>query len=209
MLKKLKEMHFIFMQQDFRLPSLNRESPSTRDQKLFALAIIGIVPSWRYPGTSEGIVSLIEQVLHQVYFECKFKFTQIFFVSQDVLYDEVNRCGLIQVRLRDLHKNLKSPNTETGKPKTGSKRSIDSGGPSPKIPKVIDATSISEPRELIDELNALCPKEGSLNIKRLLAETLAHRNILRTTNSQSILTLYRKFTECDYLVRKLYLIGHN
>ena len=37
---------------------LYRESPTTRDQKLFALAIVAIVPPWRYPGTADGIVSI-------------------------------------------------------------------------------------------------------------------------------------------------------
>jgi len=84
---------------------------------------------------------------------------------------------------------------------------IDSGGPSPKVAKTSVAVDISHPQELIDDMNALCPKEGSFDIKRLIAETLPHRNHLRTTNSHSILKLYRKFTECDYLVSKFGLIA--
>lgn len=33
-----------------------RDSPSSREQKLFAMAIVEIIPAWRYPGTPDGIV---------------------------------------------------------------------------------------------------------------------------------------------------------
>ncbi|OXA41963.1 hypothetical protein Fcan01_23046 [Folsomia candida] len=94
-----------------RLVRIKGETPSTREQKLFAKAIVDLVPAWRYPGTLDGI---------------------------DILYDEVNRSGLlllVQARLRTIHKNVKCGDTITRGP-TRKRLELDSGGPLPKNSKV-------------------------------------------------------------------------
>lgn len=85
----------------------------------------------------------------------------------------------------------------------------DSGGPNPKSSSsVIEETSDEDGlQEKIDELNGLCARDGILGIKKLMAETSQHRKQLRSNNKQSILKLYRKFTECDYLVSKKILFS--
>lgn len=114
------------------------------------------------------------------------------------MYDNINRSGLIQARLRAIHKNLKTSTTPPSRKRT----LTDIGGPNPKSAKPIieDQLDGDDLQTKIDELNGLCAKEGIEGIKTLMAETLSHRNQLRSSNNTSILKLYRKFTECDYLV---------
>ncbi|XP_021959390.1 uncharacterized protein LOC110855279 [Folsomia candida] len=158
-----------------KLVQIKGDSPSSREQKLFAMAIVEIIPAWRYPGTPDGI---------------------------DILYDEVNRSGLIQAKLRNIHKSMKSNNRTAEPPR---KRSIvDSGGPKAKKPaKVVEELPpmpTTDFQPLIQQLNAACPQTGFLEIKKLMSETLAHRNHLRRTNNDAILKLYPKFKHCNFLV---------
>ncbi|OXA49146.1 hypothetical protein Fcan01_15418 [Folsomia candida] len=151
------------------------ESPSTREQKLFAKAILELVPAWRYPGTVDGI---------------------------DILYDEVNRSGLVQAKLRHIHKNLKSGSNNRVAP-TRKRVDQDSGGPIPKSSKLLvqvveEITSNFD--SLIHDLNSTCPKTGLSEISRLMKETLPHRAQLRLISNPSLLKLYPKFTECDFLI---------
>jgi hypothetical protein len=119
----------------------------------------------------------------------------------------VNRTGLIQNRLRTIHRNLK---TDLSPKQRQKRKSVDSGGPKAKSTnKVIQESDIEtqvEPDEyenLVLELNGLSPKQGLLEIKQLIKRTLPHRNYLRETNNQSILKIYQKFGECDFLVKEL------
>lgn len=125
----------------------------------------------------------------------------MWYYSQDILFDNVNRAGLIQARLRLLHKNLKTNDASPSKKRVPT----DTGGPNPKSGRTgTEDESYDEGiQTTIDELNRLSPKEGKQGIMRLMAETFTHRNHLRSTNNLSIINLYRKFTECDYLVSEI------
>ncbi|OXA55177.1 Proline--tRNA ligase [Folsomia candida] len=46
------------------LVSLRGNSPCTNDQKLFAKAIISLLPCWKYPGSPEGIINLEFSLMH-------------------------------------------------------------------------------------------------------------------------------------------------
>ncbi|OXA49829.1 hypothetical protein Fcan01_15448 [Folsomia candida] len=104
--------------------------------------------------------------------------------TQDILYDKINRSGLIQSRLRSIHRNLKG----TKPPKRVQPTS--NTGPKPKFPKPSLEESSDENVDLIAQLNSTTLKdEGEL--KRLTLETFSHRNYLRRTSDPSILRLYR------------------
>lgn len=80
----------------------------------------------------------------------------------------------------------------------------DSGGPIPKSSKLLvqvveEITSNFD--SLIHDLNSTCPKTGLSEISCLMKETLPHRAQLRLISNPSLLKLYPKFTECDFLVR--------
>ncbi|OXA61799.1 hypothetical protein Fcan01_00236 [Folsomia candida] len=73
-----------------KLIELKGTSPSSTDQKRFARAIILVIPAWRYPGSEDGT---------------------------DILFDQVGRGGLIQARLRHIHKALFKNQPKTKKRK--------------------------------------------------------------------------------------------
>ncbi|OXA37913.1 hypothetical protein Fcan01_27316 [Folsomia candida] len=52
----------------------------------------------------------------------------------------------------------------------------------------------------IAELNSSLPED---EVRRLMIQTLEHRNYLRGTNENSVLRVYRKFLECGFLVHIL------
>lgn len=57
-------------------------------------------------------------------------------------------------------------------------------------------------QRIVEELNATCVKSGfQADVKRLMTESFLHRQSLRADNSQSILLVYKKFKEIDFLVR--------
>lgn len=125
---------------------------------------------------------------------------------KDVLYDEVNRSGLIQSRLRVIHKNV---NTTQGNPKAKRAAHNNTGGPKPKTPRPLPEEPSPEIVNFdaqILELNGICSKTGCSRIKDLILETLPHRNLIRQNNQQSILKIYPKFLECDYLVKYVMVI---
>ncbi|OXA41141.1 hypothetical protein Fcan01_24092 [Folsomia candida] len=156
------------------LIQLKGESPTARDQALFAKAIIHVVPSWRRNGS-----------------DSKF--------GTDILYDDVTRTGLIQARLRFIHKSINKDQVSTG-----SKRAVaPTGGPSPKsVPgdKRLDE-DIDAPLEAIEKLNCLSSKTSAQEIKSLFLETLSHRNHLGKVGVNSILKIYTKFLDCDFLIK--------
>lgn len=121
---------------------------------------------------------------------------------QDLLFDDVNRTGLIQSRLRWLHRNLKVDNKDVkvkGKRAAPAMTGGPTGGPTSKqISPDQDCQPALE--ETINKLNGLSSKSENHEIKALVEATLPHRNQLRSTNAQSILKIYNKFTECDFLV---------
>ncbi|OXA54544.1 hypothetical protein Fcan01_11462 [Folsomia candida] len=147
-----------------KLVDLKGNSPCTRDQISFAKAIVEILPFWKYPGTPDGI---------------------------DILYDEINRSGLIQQRLKWIHRNIRKPEVDTRR----RKKEESQGGPKPKIAK--GAEEVFPNLELTAALNS-STKKGE--IVSLMKETFEHRNQIRRSNDQSVLRVYSKFAECSYLV---------
>lgn len=113
---------------------------------------------------------------------------------QDILFDEIGRSGLIQRRLRTIHQKLKT--TEKKKELRAKKTQLGTGGPKPKTAKLDDNGQY----ELVRSLNGSSAKSGSAEIIKLAQDTLEHRNYLRRVNPQSILLVYTKFVDCDFLV---------
>ncbi|XP_021964264.1 uncharacterized protein LOC110859611 [Folsomia candida] len=136
---------------------------SYQGSKMLAKAIIEILPWWKYFG-NDGI---------------------------DILYDEVGRSGLIQMRLRWIHRNLKKIN---GKPQH-QQPPIDTSGPKPKLQKFGDP--VAPNTEVLLKLNS-STDDGEL--VRLMKETLMHRNQIRGSAGRTILQDYSKFRECGYLI---------
>lgn len=116
---------------------------------------------------------------------------KIYTFFQDILYDEVGRSGLIQMRLRWIHRNLKKIN---GKPQH-QQPPIDTSGPKPKLQKFGDP--VAPNTEVLLKLNS-STDDGEL--VRLMKETLMHRNQIRGSAGRTILQDYSKFRECGYLV---------
>lgn len=54
--------------------------------------------------------------------------------------------------------------------------------------------------ELVGKFNGISTKAAVEEIKALMTATLPHRNLLRSTNELSILKIYNKFKECNFLV---------
>ncbi|XP_035700557.1 uncharacterized protein LOC118433081 [Folsomia candida] len=147
------------------LIDLRGDLPSTSDQLRFAKAIIEIIPCWKYPDSIDGI---------------------------DILYDTVNRSGLIQTRLRWIHRNVKEKN-----PLKSLKRPVASGAGAPISNKQDGHVQIAADDIAIAELNSSLPED---EVRRLMIQTLEHRNYLRGTNENSVLRVYRKFLECGFLI---------
>ncbi|OXA38682.1 hypothetical protein Fcan01_26604 [Folsomia candida] len=157
------------------LVSLKGNSPSTNDQKLFAKSIISLIPCWKYPGSPEGI---------------------------DILYDDQSRSGLIQNRLRWIHRNVIAI-----KENKLLKRKANAGQTGQHANE--GTSEAEEPPQLnqniIDELNSTTIEA---DIIRLTEATFQHRAYLRKTNENSILKVYRKFTECDFLINLEFSLMH-
>ncbi|XP_035710226.1 uncharacterized protein LOC110853528 [Folsomia candida] len=164
----------VILVQEFvsKLVELKGESPSSSDQKNLASAIIQYIPCWRYAGSTEGL---------------------------DILFDEIGRSGLIQRRLRTIHQKLKT--TEKKKELRAKKTQLGTGGPKPKTAKLDDNVDNGQYDELVRSLNGSSAKSGSAEIIKLAQDTLEHRNYLRRVNPQSILLVYTKFADCDFLIR--------
>lgn len=117
------------------------------------------------------------------------------------MYDDVNRYWLIQNRLKTIHRNLKGE-LPTVKPKRQS--SCASDGPKKKYSKnVQDHSHFSD--DHVNHLNSICKKDVA-KIKELMNETIGHRNYLRSIGDSSVLKIYRKFSECDFVVCMIYNI---
>ena len=117
------------------------------------------------------------------------------------MYDEVNRAGLIQSRLRTIHRNLKGQSSSTPKRRLP----VATGGPKPKIqPNSLPPSALVD-NELVVKLNSADTKNEQINIRKLMQESLPHRNSLRLSGDNSILKVYTKFRECDFLVRSFLL----
>ncbi|OXA63063.1 hypothetical protein Fcan01_02739 [Folsomia candida] len=157
------------------LVSLRGNSPCTNDQKLFAKAIISLLPCWKYPGSPEGI---------------------------DILYDDQSRSGLIQNRLRWIHRNVIAIDDNKLL-----KRKANAGNTGQHANE--GTSEAEEPPQLnqniIDELNSTTIEA---DIVRLIKATFQHRAYLRKTNENSILKVYRKFTECDFLINLEFSLMH-
>jgi len=113
------------------------------------------------------------------------------------LYDDINRSGLIQARLRAIHRNLKTTKPPDRPRQTPLKTT---GGPKPKQLRLEPQDYPPNCDELIRQLNSTCAKSGVPEIKKLMVETFAHRQHLRHSNDTNILKIYRKFQECDFMV---------
>lgn len=112
----------------------------------------------------------------------------------------MSRSGLIQARLRAIHRNVKNTGENL---KFTRKRATTSttGGPKPKVLFNPETDEIPQNvDDLILQLNGTCSKSGTDEIKRLMQETFPHRKQLRTNSDPSILKQYPKFTECNFLV---------
>lgn len=120
------------------------------------------------------------------------------------MFDQLGRGGLIQARLRHVHKSLNKDKPKVQR-KRGTPKTDDS---SPKRAAVgSDVTENSaEYLVLIQKLSGLCPKTAENEIKQWMTETLPHRSALTLSNQLNILNTYNKFTDCNYLVSK-YLVG--
>ncbi|OXA54642.1 hypothetical protein Fcan01_11300 [Folsomia candida] len=158
-------------------PSAFRISPTSKDQKTFAKAIFLVIPSWRYPGSADGT---------------------------DTLFDQIGRGGLIQGRLRHIHRSL---NKDT--PKVLRKRALPRTEDSSQKPVFVESEVADDLMlALIRKLSGLCPKTEEQEIKRLMHATLPHRSILRQTNQLEILNTYKKFLECDFLINFEFSLMH-
>lgn len=112
------------------------------------------------------------------------------------MFDQVGRGGLIQARLRHIHKSINKD-----KPKAQRKRALPrTEDSSPKRVAVGTEVADSSTLDSIRKLSGLCPKTAENEIKRLMQETLQHRSMLRQTRQLGILNTYNKFLECDFLV---------
>ncbi|OXA39803.1 Phospholipase D LspiSicTox-betaIE3i [Folsomia candida] len=108
----------------------------------------------------------------------------------DLLYDDTNRSGLIEARLRLIHGNLKGKNKELSFRGTGWGHGQQKSRPgSPKFRRFVCCL-------LYLKLNGLSSKAEVQEIEALMTATLPHRNLLRSTNELSILKAYNKFGEC-------------
>ncbi|XP_035715375.1 uncharacterized protein LOC118438759 [Folsomia candida] len=152
-------------------------SPTSKDQRIFAKAILLVIPSWRYPGSDDGT---------------------------DILFDQVGRGGLIQARLRHIHKSINKD-----KPKAQRKRALPRTEDS-SLKRVAVGTEVADSSTLdsIRKLSGLCPKTAENQIKRLMQETLQHRSMLRQTRQLGILNTYNKFLECDFLINYEFSLMH-
>lgn len=112
------------------------------------------------------------------------------------MFDEVGPSGLIQTRLRNIHKNLNT----TRKAKASKTTRIREGGPTAKVSKLVELGDDVDYDGLINRLNGTCAKSGAVEIRRLMEITLPHREQMRQNNPQSILIVYKKFSECGFMV---------
>ncbi|OXA48803.1 hypothetical protein Fcan01_16219 [Folsomia candida] len=152
-------------------------SPTSKDQRIFAKAILLVIPSWRYPGSDDGT---------------------------DILFDQVGRGGLIQARLRHIHKSINKD-----KPKAQRKRALPrTEDSSPKRVAVGTEVADSSTLDSIRKLSGLCPKTAENEIKRLMQETLQYRSMLRQTRQLGIINTYNKFLECDFLINYEFSLMH-
>ncbi|XP_035716445.1 uncharacterized protein LOC118439316 [Folsomia candida] len=159
-----------------KLIEIKGPSPSTADQRLFAISILNILPCWRYPQSAEGI---------------------------DILFDDVNRSGLIQSRLRAIHQKL---NAEQPNRKRSSQ--IKTLGSHSKTSKTAVAESPEFNEKLVQDLNSASTKDGGGLIKELMGATLDHRNYLRSTRDNLFLKIYPKFKECDFMINHEFTLMH-
>lgn len=123
-----------------------------------------------------------------------------------MLYDDVNRSGLIQARLRAIHRNVKQ-----GDKKVKKRLPPRSGGPQLKRrnstqPRFEECPNVDRS---LHEFNDIVCRTNTAELKRLMTETFQHRCHIRLTNAQSILTLYTKFSECDFLVSRTTIKSDN
>lgn len=113
---------------------------------------------------------------------------------QDILYDDVNRGGLIQTKLRQIHRNTtkKNPTKRKATP-------VVSGGPRPKLLAVAGVEEKEVPEELA-LLNSAGPKTAEAEIEKFMVKLLPHRNNIRRVSASRLLLEYPKFKELSYLV---------
>lgn len=94
-----------------------------------------------------------------------------------------------------LHTVARQKPAEKAKKKTA-------GGPGAKIARGEGAADEQQYDSLILQLNGTCAKSGKQILQELIISTFQHRNSLRQINPQSILLIYTKFKECDFMVSK-------
>jgi hypothetical protein len=116
------------------------------------------------------------------------------------LYDKVNRSGLIQKRLKEIHRNLKKQGNPLKRPATLQP----TFGPKSQRQQT-DSSDVQDSdfeRDIL-LLNGTSSRRAE-EIKDLMGKTFFHRDKLRKTNEQSILAVYKKFTECDFMVSYIF-----